>query len=331
MRELPGVDALFVRFLYESGDHAAARSRFQRLVTDLIGTTVPLSTEIAGPGGSDWGIDTYVGSLEGSIAAWQSKFFPKWDGETQRGQVRQSFKELMEKSRLKGFKVERWTLCIPCVLSPDEQQWLDRWRRKQERDYGITTEVWDGVAIRRLLQLPDSVTVRELYFGDVEGPTMHGVAELLDPSLLSEALFVHQLEAAGLVENDAAKAFYFAAEALARDLEARGSVDEINGLREIVLESHGVWEQRFNAAAPQADTDGRMSGLVSTVTEQVGQLPNPSGLSLRPAHKKGLMHRLVELARAGWVLDWRARAEGHARPERVSIIAFPRSDDVDGG
>jgi hypothetical protein len=326
MRELPAVDALFVRFLYDSGDHAGARTRFQRLITDLIGTTVPLATEVSGPGGFDWGIDTYMGSLEGLIAAWQSKFFPKWEGETQRGQVRKSFKELMDKAREKGFKVERWTLCIPCILPPDEQKWLDTWRRKQERDHGITTEVWNGVAIRRRLQLPDSIAVRQLYFSDVDGPIEKEVAELADPSLLSGTLFVHQLESAGLVENDAAKGFYFAAEALARDLEARGTEDEINGLREIALESHGAWEHHFNAAAPTADASGRMSGLVGRVTDAVGQLPNPSGLALRPAHKKGFMHRLVELARAGWVLDWRARAESHSGPAGTDVVAASASE-----
>lgn len=326
MRELPAVDALFVRFLYDSGDHAAARTRFQRLITDLIGTTVSLATEVSGPGGFDWGIDTYVGNLEGMIAAWQSKFFPKWEGETQRGQVRESFKELIAKAEEKGFKVERWTLCIPCILPPDEQKWLDGWRRKQEREHGITTEIWNGVAIRRRLQLPDSLAVRQMYFSDAEGPIEKKVEELVDPSLLEGTLFVNQLEAAGLVENDAAKGFYFAAEALARDLEARGTEVEINGLKEITLESHGTWEHHFNAAIATADHSGRMPGLVNTVTDAVGQLPNPPGLALRPAHKKGVMHRLVELARAGWVVDWRDRAKSHSGPSGTDVVAASTSE-----
>ena len=72
---LPDTDILFTQFAAEAGSFAAARSRFQSLVTDLIDIRHPDANEVAGPGGTDWGIDTYVGSLAGDVFVWQSEFF----------------------------------------------------------------------------------------------------------------------------------------------------------------------------------------------------------------------------------------------------------------
>ena len=60
---LPDVRALFSHFRLQAGSDAAARVEFQSLVTDLVDVRHPDANEVAGPGGTDWGIDTYVGSL----------------------------------------------------------------------------------------------------------------------------------------------------------------------------------------------------------------------------------------------------------------------------
>lgn len=88
---------MFLRFLQDSKDFAGARTRFQRLITDLLGVATPGVSDVAGPGGSDWGIDTYVGELDGIVVVWQSKFFLDW-GEDQHGQIRQSLNEIVKKS-----------------------------------------------------------------------------------------------------------------------------------------------------------------------------------------------------------------------------------------
>ena len=322
---------MFLKFLLDSKDDAGARTRFQRLISDLVAASNGLVGEVAGPGGFDWGIDTYAGVLNGDVHVWQCKFFfPKWEGETQRKQVRASFKEVMEKAAAKGFKVKSWTLCVPCILPPGEQTWFDTWRAKQQREHKVRIDMWNGAELRRKLQLVDCAGVRTVYFSDLGDDEPADLAELRDPSILTGTLFVAQLEAAGQVETDAAKGYYFAAEALARGIADRGAKAEVEALKEIEIETHGTWESHFNAALPSADVNGRMSGLVTSVTDAVGTLANPTGLALRPAHKKGLMHRLVELARAGWVGDWRARAEAHSGPAGSEAVAADMEGSGDG-
>ena len=329
LSELPDHKALFVRFLTDSGDDAAARTRFQRLVTDLVMVRLPGASEVAFPGGGDWGIDTYVGNLDADIVVWQSKFFTSW-GKTQQGEIRDSFKQVREKAVEQGFTASAWTLCVPSVLPPDQQKWFDNWSKKQSRETGIRIELWNGAQIRAALQQPDANHLRLLYFPE-HGPAGNDVpvAALADPAVLSDALFVVQLETAGHAETDAAKGFFFAAEAMARDVAGRGVTAEISALTEAELEAHGIWERTFNAKSASASEHDRMVGLVDDVNTDVANLPATADLRLRPAHRRGLVHRLVEGARAGWVTHWRDVAAAHTGAPAGA--ALEQSGELVGG
>ncbi len=324
--ELPDHQAMFTRFLYDSKDEAGARTRFQRLVTDLVTVKLPAASEVAYPGGGDWGIDTYVGDLDGDIVVWQSKFFTAWS-ETQQGEIRSSFKQLRDKAAENGFTVTVWTLCVPSILPPDQQKWFDGWRKRTTKETGVRIELWNGATIRGALQQADARHLRELYFPEQASASEDvPVAKLTNPATLADSLFVVQLESAGRVETDAAKGFYFTAEAMARDVAGRGLPSEIGALNEAQLEVHGVWEEAYNAGLGQASEDGRIVGLVEDVNQKVGLLPSSSALRLRPAHRRGLMHRLVEAARAGWVSQWRDIADAYRGTP--APVALERSGEL---
>lgn len=56
------------------GGKEGARELFEKLIRQLVGLRYPgVSRVTANPG--DWGIDTFVGELDGVISVWQSKFF----------------------------------------------------------------------------------------------------------------------------------------------------------------------------------------------------------------------------------------------------------------
>jgi hypothetical protein len=314
---------LFGRFLFEAGSEGGARVMFQSLVTDLVTLRHPEASEVAGPGGGDWGIDTYVGQLDDTVVVWQSKFFTTWNGEDQRKQVRGSFTQLMDKARSENFVVDAWTLCVPCVLPPGEQQWFDRWATKMKREHGVVVTLWNGVRLRRFLMQADADDVYKAYFtGDGTQQLAEPVQILQDVSSLNDALFVRQLEEAGHVETDAARGLFFAAEALARDLAAAGNAPGIAALEELHLEVQSLWEELYNARVPGADSSGRMPDLVGEVLRGAAQCADPAGLRVRPAHRKGIAHRLVEDMRAGWVRHWREVAAAHrGRPAREALAA----------
>jgi hypothetical protein len=161
---LPEPKVLFGRLLYEAGTEAGARSVFQMFVTDRLAVRYAAANEVAGPGGGDWGIDTYVGRLDDTVAVWQLKFFLDWKGEDQRDQVRDSFNQLMGKVSGEQFHVDAWTLCVPCILPPAEQKWFDGWAAKNRRTHKVRIDLWNGVRLRGLLLQDDAEAVRRHYF-----------------------------------------------------------------------------------------------------------------------------------------------------------------------
>jgi len=136
---------------------------------------------------------------------------------------------------------------------------------------------------------PDAAWVRDQYFPkNTEATTAVEVKVARDLSPLEGALFVRQLNSAGQKETDAAKGYFFAAEAMARDVAARAIPTEVSALNEVELEIHGEWEAAFNQASIGADPAGRMDGLVDAVTTAAGALPATPSLPLRPAHRRGI-------------------------------------------
>lgn len=54
----------------------------------------------------DWGLDVIVGEIDEVISVWQAKFFIDGVGETQKEQIRESFKQVMKKAGEEGFTVD---------------------------------------------------------------------------------------------------------------------------------------------------------------------------------------------------------------------------------
>jgi hypothetical protein len=322
----PGL--LFQRFAQDAGSHGAARANFQMLVTNLIKVKYPDATTVEGPGGRDWGIDTFVGQLaRGDVRIWQSKFFPIWNGRVSQDQVRASFKSAVTNAKAKKYTIRRWTLVVPCGLPPDQMKWFDGFGRRNEKETGIAIDMWNGEELRHQLILADAIDVRREYFPHTLAPPpapMGGEQEAepvqlpADVAQFEGALFLHQLRAAGRTETDAACAIFYATEALVRDYRARGQATALASMDELHLDVQEIWEKHFNHESSSAPPDGRMPHLVDLVTQEAAACADPPGIFLRPAHKKGTAHRLVENNRAGWVTNWREVAKDHAlaSPER---------------
>lgn len=319
---LPEPKILFQQLQTLAGTEGGARERFQMLVTDLVKLEHPTADEVEGPGGQDWGIDTFVGSLDDAITVWQSKFFMAWTGDVQRKQVRDSFKQVLTRASENGITLNVWILAMPINLAPEERKWFDTWSVKQRRDHGVTILLWGGTELRHKLLRADAADVRREYFETIKATTgVEGVATSDDLSEFDDALFVRQLHEAGLVETDAARGLFFAADALFRDIAARGDSEALDAIKELHLEVHNIWEQCFNGALSAADANGRMTGLIDRVIKEAGGVADPAGLRLRPAHRRGVAHRLVEDAQAGWVTHWRKVADDHKAATEPKGIA----------
>ncbi|KPM52673.1 hypothetical protein ACG83_30140 [Frankia sp. R43] len=260
----------------------------------------------ANPG--DWGIDVFIGDLSGSTSIWQAKYFIDGIGDNQKGDIRDSFASVVKNSAEQGFTVEQWVLCIPRSMDGPTTKWWDGWKRRKTRETGILIELWDETELRGLLNTPDADSVRRAYYGPRSTRSEAALVDLDDgdAARLETALFVRQLRAAGQVEVTASKHQFFNAELMAREIVDKGVPTEVAALAAADAVVHGVWEEHFNEAC-EAHEGPRLPGLHLTVMREVrAQHPNLStNLPASPVHTCGLMHRVVDNRRAGWVRNWR--------------------------
>lgn len=353
--QLAEPELLFARFTQGALTVSGARAQFELFVLDLVKVEHPTANTVKGKGGRDWGIDTLVGSLSGGrLAIWQCKYVPAWEDDGPRGQVRDSFKSAVDHATEHKYTIATWTLCVPCALAPVEQKWFDGWASRQKRDTGIEIAISNGYDLRHKLLFEDNKPVRAEYFPDTlpsgEATALlervHNIDETADLAQFDGALFVKQLHEAGEAETDSARGLFFATDALVRDYEAKADAAALAALRELHVDAHRIWEQRFNAESPNAGGDGRIPGLHGRVMNDVEGRPDPAGMrvKLRGAHRMGAVHRLVEDEKAGWVIHWRDVVKAHRStgssagvvPELVEnpviavTVGAPASDPVGG-
>ena len=298
-----------------TGSIEGARTDFEQMVTQLVGAALSGVRRVeANPG--DWGIDAFVGSLddEETAAIWQSKFFIDGVGDVQKRQIRESFEAAVSAARDNKYKLSSWILCLPCSLDAPTTKWWDGWKKRTARKYpDLIIDLWDETQIFRRLQSPEGDTVRSHYYGRsiaARPPESRIVLDHPDDGSLDSALFLRQLREAGHAELEAAKREFFNAEILAREVLDKGVRHELEGLRDGDASIHSLWEHRFNAACEE-HTGKRLPGLHRDVMADVRAERRALMASLVPGlvHLCGMVHRVVEDGRAGWVRCWRDVAE----------------------
>jgi hypothetical protein len=293
------------------------RGKFERLVTDIVMVIHPTAREIR-PNPGDWGIDTFVGDLDGSIVSvWQSKFFLEQMGDSQKSQIRDSYASVVKEGKKQGFTIDSWTLCIPSTMTPELAQWWDSWKKKKAKEDSVSIQLWSDADIRGKLMQPDFVHVAEQYFGALPAsrPTDRIVEETPDPTVYDEALFVRQLRAAHVRVDRPARTAFFNAEVMTRDINEREVKVELDELRSVKLTVEQKWANRFEGACARAETDSiELPGLFPDMCKAVEEYHSmaPSRV-LRDTlvHRTGLLHHLVEEGRAGWTSNFESLAKEH--------------------
>ena len=315
----------------DAGSDDGGRVVFHRMLSFLVGTEHPTATDIrADPG--DWGIDVMVGSLAESILIWQSKYFYDKIGDSQKKQIRESFASAMAHALKHGYKVDAWTLCVACEVSAPEKKWWDSKVREWSKLYPhVQFDLWDAPRLRRKLASPDAHEVWAEFYGpnkDIAEASKAGATTppAAPPLSLDEtptyqgALFVRQMAVAGITEMDAQRHAYFNADLLVRDITARSVPAQLAAIAEVDATLLGTWEDAIAdpATAPNAtEYESSARKLFSAVMKETKAIVAPAELPLRVVHTRGLMHRIVEDARAGWVHDWRDIANRTEAPEEA--------------
>lgn len=323
-----------------TGSEDGGRVHFQRMLSALIAVEYRTATDIR-PDPGDWGIDVMVGSLADSIMIWQSKYFHDKIGDSQKKQIRESFDSAMKHAKENGYRVDAWTLCVACELSAPEKKWWDNKVKEWTRAHpDVQFDLWDVPRLRRKLMSPDARAVWEEFYGPNKDAIalQRSTGEVAEPLRLAprtetprydEALFVKQMDVAGITELDAQRYAFFNADLLVRDVAARAVPAQIAAVDELDATLQSRWELAVAdpATTPHADDyAGSARKLFASVMREAVSAEAPNGLPLRPVHSSGLMHRIVDDSRAGWVHDWRDVAHEHATAEAPEV--GPESSEV---
>lgn len=270
----------------------------------------------ANPG--DWGLDVFVGEIDGTISVWQAKFFIDGFDDSQKAQVRDSFERAISCAKEEGHKLDGWTLCVPIDLDGKNLKWWNTWKKKKERENSIKIELWDRTELEGLLLTPDAEPVRSIYFpriGAGLAPSAPlGVEELPSDVSYENMLFIKQLEAAQIREHDSAKQQFFNAELLGREVADKRIPEHMSVLQGERADLRSMWEDRFNRACGQATVDGLLPSLHWDVMDAIERRHDRAQVQVLPMHlihRKGVMHQVVDAGHAGWIRDFSKIVKEH--------------------
>jgi hypothetical protein len=299
----------------KAGTKEGARPLFEKLVAQLVRLVHRTVRKVeANPG--DWGIDVFVGTLdEGGVHVWQAKFFIDGVGDGQKKEIRDSFKACCAAAAREGHELISWTLCIPVSMDGPTSQWWDKWKRKQERDYSLTIELWDETELEGLCLATEAGAIRATYFGIAEPESQPlPIQPIPADEDFEHMLFVRQLRAAEVEELDAAKQEFFNAELVARDVQDKANDSEIRYLESVRAEALSLWSYRYNQYCSEKDGDPLLRGLHPEVMRALEEHHRAAGRGTVPlsvVHRFGAMHQVVQIGRAGWIREFRRIAEEH--------------------
>jgi hypothetical protein len=296
-----------------------ARQDFEEMIGQLVHAVRPGVARMIAANPGDWGIDVFVGDLGGSVMVWQSKYFMPEVAKTHQAQIRESFDSAVKNAAEQGFELTQWILCVPSSMDGPTAKWWGAWKRKKEREFGVVIDLWDENELRSFLISPDAESVRRHYYEPAQATRPeHAVVGLADEDAdrLETALFVRQLREAGHVEVMASKQQFFNAELMAREVVDKGVPAEVAALSSADAVVHSLWEDQYNEAC-QSHLDAHLPGLHRSVMSEIRaeHAALGAGLPGGAVHTCGLMHRVVDNRRAGWVRHWRRVADEHVQAD----------------
>lgn len=304
----------FAAHQLRTGSMGGARDDFEKMIAELAAATTPGVRMIAANPG-DWGVDAFAGDLGGAITVWQSKYFFQATTTAHHQTIRESFASLLKAAAANEHTVAIWVLCIPSSMDGPTTRWWDRWKKKQEKEHSLVIELWDETALMRLLHTLEGDQVRRAYYEPfTPAPVQEQLRLVLEveddkAATLNSALFVRQMMEAGHVELDSAKRQFFNADLVAREIAHKAVPAELAALSSADATLHGLWEMQFNECC----TEDTIPALHGRVWREVRtEHPNlPKVLRLELIHAWGLVHRLADNRKAGWVKHWRDIASDH--------------------
>ena len=145
-------------------DRRRGIAEFEKLCAQLICSFDPTARTVRNEGG-DGGIDVFVGDQANpaGITIFQVKYFPNGLKDSQKQQVRESFRHCRDNAR---FGIQEWILCVPLDLSQSEIAWFSQWSAKEAPALlpPARMDWWGETKLGHLLLQSANAGIKEAFF-----------------------------------------------------------------------------------------------------------------------------------------------------------------------
>ncbi len=310
------------RYLRDQHGDAGARDIFEKICTELLQSRFGSDAHNIRVSQGDEGIDVLVGDFTKSIDNFQCKYFIDGLGNSQKTQIKKSFKSAIEAS---DYIMKKWVLCVPCILSAKEFKWWSEWSGEIHKIYGIEVALYDGGYLISQLKkydlydraFDDDIRKRldEVlsYIESEKARISNEIILLLDDVEADDygnMLFVKKLENAKINLIDGCKRDFFNAEFAEYIIKSKGDSERIRLLDNLKRKVHTFWETQYRRY--QDENDG--NDLLTRTYERIEDADTTS-LSCSPLPeislmaKKGMLHQWAEECSIGWLKDYKMKLE----------------------
>lgn len=312
------------RYLRDKYGDAGAREIFETICVELYQTKFDEAHPIKVSQG-DGGIDIYIGNFEEPIDVYQCKYFIDGIGDSQKSQIRDSFKRAVTSSE---YKLKNWYLCIPSIFDINETKWWCNWKTKMKNQYNVEIILRDGSYLLNELKIHNLYNINfdndiilllediKEYLTKTKKYYEEEIYELddLDEIDYNDCIFIKKLESANIYEHDMCKKEFFNAEILKSSIESKNNKEDTKMFKNLTNKIYSVWNTQY---IRYRDTmDGII--LLANVYERVEDLDSTT-LKAREdismIAKKGILHQLADECKVGWVKNYNERLEQYLRKE----------------
>lgn len=300
------------RYLRDKYGEAGARDIFEKICVELFQKKFENAYAVQASPGDD-GIDVLVGDLDGDIIVYQCKYFIDAIGDTQKAQIRESYKTVT-----KNYNVVEWYLCIPILFTVDNHKWWSEWKNKKQQKDNIKIDFFDG---SRLLMLLKECDMYDKIFDEDVRNLLAEILEYLNSENLriyneiiydindfsnisyDDCIFVKMLESANIFDTAEYKNDFFNAEIVKQKIVSKGQSRELLMYKQLLNKLKSVWGTQYNIHKHATDGQGLLNNTYLRVEDlDTTTLAASDEISLLA--KKGMLHQLADEKQIGWVENY---------------------------
>lgn len=317
------------RWLRDKYGDAGAREVFEKICTELLIEMFGEKAHNIRSCQGDGGIDILIGDFQSPIDNYQCKYFIEGINDSQKDQIRKSFVRAISSSE---YKMKKWVLCLPCILSIKEFSWWSEWKSQEEKKHGVIIGLFDGsylIAKLKGYDMYKTMFDEDIRMGLEEiyrfmSERKKRISEEIIVSLNEEdsicyndMLFVKKLENAKINCIEGCKKDFFNAEFTEYIVKSKANSENLQILNNLKIKIHSLWQTQYRAH--QDETDGNILLTktyeriedTDTTTLDCSSLPEINLLS-----KKGIVHQWAEECGIGWLKDYKKKLELYILEDR---------------